>query len=178
MSGRATNTGSASPRVSTQPSAISSGGCVCRHGTSGLLPVGVFALLSVVCDQVAYDALVVGFDCRAHSTRRTAYPQYKAQRPDKHEQLDASLDELPGIAADLGRYEDARRLVHDVVLEIAASYPDSIVQVEAVGDLSGAWGADRAVPCVGRRRRRAARPRAPATGQFTFADLLKFARAA
>jgi signal transduction histidine kinase len=38
---------------------------------------------------------------------------------------------------------DARRLVHDVVQEIAASYPDSIVQVETRGDLSGAWDADR-----------------------------------
>jgi phosphoserine phosphatase RsbU/P len=38
---------------------------------------------------------------------------------------------------------DARRLVHDVVLEIAASYPDSIVQVDAGGDLSCEWDADR-----------------------------------
>jgi signal transduction histidine kinase len=38
---------------------------------------------------------------------------------------------------------DARRLVHDVVQEIAASYPDSIVQVETRGNLSGAWDADR-----------------------------------
>jgi sigma-B regulation protein RsbU (phosphoserine phosphatase) len=38
---------------------------------------------------------------------------------------------------------DARRLVHDVVLEIAASDPDSIVQMETGGDLWGAWDADR-----------------------------------
>ena len=38
---------------------------------------------------------------------------------------------------------DGRRLVHDVVMEIGASYPDSAVQVETVGDLSGAWDADR-----------------------------------
>jgi sigma-B regulation protein RsbU (phosphoserine phosphatase) len=43
---------------------------------------------------------------------------------------------------------DARRLVHDVVLEIAASYPESIVQVETVGDLSGAWDADRLTQAV------------------------------
>jgi signal transduction histidine kinase len=38
---------------------------------------------------------------------------------------------------------DARRLVHDVALEIAASYPDSLVQMETGGDLSGSWDADR-----------------------------------
>jgi 5'-3' exonuclease len=70
--------------------------------TTGGARYGFFALLSVVCDQIRYDGLVVGFDCRSHSTRRTAYPEYKAQRPDKHEQLDASLDELPTIASDLG----------------------------------------------------------------------------
>ncbi len=77
--------------------------------TTGGTRYGFFALLSVVCDQVGYDGLVLAFDCRAHSTRRAAYPSYKAQRPDKHEQLEASLDELPTIAADLG--------VHVVVAE-------------------------------------------------------------
>ena len=48
-------------------------------------------------------------------------------------------DAIPVVRAEV----DARRLVHDVVLEIAASYPDSVVQMEAVGDLSGAWDADR-----------------------------------
>ncbi len=41
------------------------------------------------------------------------------------------------------REVDARRLVHDVVVEIAASYPNSTVHVETGGDLSGAWDADR-----------------------------------
>jgi signal transduction histidine kinase len=48
-------------------------------------------------------------------------------------------DGIPVVRAEV----DARRLVHDVVMEIAASYPDSIVQVETGGDLSGAWDADR-----------------------------------
>jgi signal transduction histidine kinase len=48
-------------------------------------------------------------------------------------------DAIPVVRAEV----DARRLVHDVVLEIAASYPDSIVQVETGGELSGAWDADR-----------------------------------
>jgi len=48
-------------------------------------------------------------------------------------------DAIPVVRAEV----DGRRLVHDVVLEIAASYPDSVVQVETGGDLSGAWDADR-----------------------------------
>jgi len=48
-------------------------------------------------------------------------------------------DTIPVVRADV----DARRLVHDVVVEIAASYPESVVQVEAVGDLRGQWDADR-----------------------------------
>lgn len=79
------------------------------RATTGGARYGFFALLSVVCDQVSYDGLVIGFDCRAHSTRRATYPAYKAQRPDKHQQLEASLDELPTIAADIG--------VHVVVAE-------------------------------------------------------------
>jgi signal transduction histidine kinase len=48
-------------------------------------------------------------------------------------------DAIPVVRAEV----DARRLVHDVVLEIGASYPDSVVQVETGGDLAGAWDADR-----------------------------------
>jgi signal transduction histidine kinase len=48
-------------------------------------------------------------------------------------------DGIPVVRAEM----DARRLVHDVVVEIAASYPDSTVQVETSGDLSGTWDCDR-----------------------------------
>ena len=48
-------------------------------------------------------------------------------------------DGIPVVRAEV----DARRLVHEVVVEIGASYPESAVQVEAVGDLSGEWDADR-----------------------------------
>jgi signal transduction histidine kinase len=48
-------------------------------------------------------------------------------------------DGIPVVRAEV----DARRLVHDVVLEIAASYPASVVQVETGGELWGAWDADR-----------------------------------
>lgn len=72
------------------------------RGTTGGARYGFFALLSVVCDQTAYEGLVIGFDCRARSRRRDRYAEYKAQRPDKHEQLEAALDELPAIASDMG----------------------------------------------------------------------------
>ena len=48
-------------------------------------------------------------------------------------------DGIPIVRAQM----DARRLVHDVVVEIAASYPDSTVHVESSGNLSGAWDRDR-----------------------------------
>lgn len=72
--------------------------------TTGGARYGFFALLAVLCDQVAYDGLAIGFDCRAQSHRRARYSGYKAQRPDRHEQLDAALDELPDIASDMGAY--------------------------------------------------------------------------
>jgi signal transduction histidine kinase len=48
-------------------------------------------------------------------------------------------DAIPVVRSEV----DGRRLIQDVVLEIAGSYPDSVVQVETGGDLSGAWDADR-----------------------------------
>ena len=46
---------------------------------------------------------------------------------------------IPVVRAEV----DGRRLVHDVVVEVSASYPDSVVQVDTGGDLRGAWDADR-----------------------------------
>ncbi|MBW3603966.1 MAG: hypothetical protein KY460_03460 [Actinobacteria bacterium] len=106
---RPTRSPACTPTVSTGPVLLAVDGNALVHrafhaygGTTGGARYGFFALLSVVCDQVGYDGLVIGFDCRAHSQRRASFPAYKAQRPDKHEQLEVSLDELPGIAADLG----------------------------------------------------------------------------
>ena len=48
-------------------------------------------------------------------------------------------DAIPVVRAEV----DACRLVHDVVVEIAGSYPESNVHVETRGDLTGAWDADR-----------------------------------
>jgi signal transduction histidine kinase len=38
---------------------------------------------------------------------------------------------------------DVRRIVHDVVAEVAASYPSSAVRIETSGELRGQWDADR-----------------------------------
>lgn len=38
---------------------------------------------------------------------------------------------------------DARKVVHDVIAEVAATYPTVRVHVETSGDLHGAWDADR-----------------------------------
>jgi signal transduction histidine kinase len=43
---------------------------------------------------------------------------------------------------------DARWLVQDVVVEIAASYPDSVVEVQTDGDLSGSWDTDRLIQAL------------------------------
>jgi signal transduction histidine kinase len=48
-------------------------------------------------------------------------------------------DAIPVVRAEV----DARRLVHDVVVEISASHPDSVVRVDTSGDLRGVWDADR-----------------------------------
>lgn len=38
---------------------------------------------------------------------------------------------------------DMRKLVHDVVSEVAASYPNSVIQTETIGDLHGKWDCER-----------------------------------
>lgn len=48
-------------------------------------------------------------------------------------------DTIPVVRAEM----DARRMAHDVVLEIGASYPGSRVQLETSGDLRGEWDGDR-----------------------------------
>ena len=48
--------------------------------------------------------MVVGFDCRVRSDRKARWPAYKAQRPDKPPSLEALLEELPAVLAQLGGY--------------------------------------------------------------------------
>ncbi|MHB0949581.1 MAG: ATP-binding protein [Gemmatimonadaceae bacterium] len=48
-------------------------------------------------------------------------------------------DTIPIVRGEM----DARRMAHDVVVEIGASYPGSRVQLETSGDLRGEWDGDR-----------------------------------
>lgn len=43
------------------------------------------------------DAVVVGFDCRDHSARKSDYPGYKAHRPDKPADLDEQIAGAPQL---------------------------------------------------------------------------------
>lgn len=97
------------------------------RATRGGARYGFFALLAVVCDQIAYDGLLIGFDCTRRSYRRERYPPYKRQRPDKDPELEASLEELPDIAADLGACVVVHRgwEADDVVASAAVSAGNS-----------------------------------------------------
>lgn len=63
---------------------------------------GFLALLASLCDRVAVDAVVVGFDSREASVRRQRFPPYKGQRGDKASGLLALLLGMPDGLADLG----------------------------------------------------------------------------
>lgn len=63
---------------------------------------GFLALLVGVIDRVGPDAVLVGFDDRQASARRDRYPEYKAGRGERDEDLHVQLDQLPGLLAELG----------------------------------------------------------------------------
>jgi 5'-3' exonuclease len=63
---------------------------------------GFVKLLAGVLERIRPDALLVGFDDRAHSARRDRYPDYKAGRKPAPEDLAPQLEQLPGLLADLG----------------------------------------------------------------------------
>ena len=48
-------------------------------------------------------------------------------------------DSVPIVRADV----DLRKLLHEVVAEVASSHPEHTVQIEATGDLRGRWDGDR-----------------------------------
>ena len=48
-------------------------------------------------------------------------------------------DSIPIVRSEV----DARKVVHDVVAEVAATYPNARVRVETSGDLHGSWDGDR-----------------------------------
>ncbi|MBA2528990.1 MAG: hypothetical protein H0V19_03335 [Euzebyales bacterium] len=69
-------------------------------GRGGLY--GFLALFAAVCDRVAADGVVVGFDCRTASARRRRWPGYKANRAAKDPALDELLDLAPTVLVELG----------------------------------------------------------------------------
>lgn len=63
---------------------------------------GFLKLLVGVLERVGPDAVLVGFDDHEASARRDRYPDYKAGRGDRSEDLHPQLDLLPGLLAELG----------------------------------------------------------------------------
>ena len=63
---------------------------------------GLVSFIATAAARLTPDALVVGFDSREHSIRRTDHPQYKAHRADKHPDLDAQLEQAPDLLAEAG----------------------------------------------------------------------------
>jgi DNA polymerase-1 len=63
---------------------------------------GFLALLTAIAERVGPEAVVIGFDCRESSVRRTRHPEYKANRSEKDPALYALLDLVPALCADLG----------------------------------------------------------------------------
>jgi 5'-3' exonuclease len=63
---------------------------------------GLVGYLARAAAQLAPDAVMIGFDCLVSSARRTQYPLYKAQRPDKSASLLAQLAAAPGLLTACG----------------------------------------------------------------------------
>lgn len=63
---------------------------------------GFLALLVGVIDRVRPDALVVGFDDRASSVRRDAYPAYKAGRAERDADLHTQMADIVAVLQALG----------------------------------------------------------------------------
>lgn len=53
-------------------------------------------------------------------------------------------DSIPILRGDM----DARKMIHNVVAEMSATYPDSVMQVETSGDLRGHWDSERLTQAV------------------------------
>jgi DNA polymerase-1 len=63
---------------------------------------GLTTFIASAAARLRPDALVVGFDCRAHSVRKSDYALYKAQRADKHPDLAAQIEAAPELLAAAG----------------------------------------------------------------------------
>lgn len=63
---------------------------------------GLVSFIATAAARLTPDALVVGFDSREHSIRRSDYPLYKAQRAEKHPDLAYQLEAAPALLAEAG----------------------------------------------------------------------------
>lgn len=63
---------------------------------------GLVSLLASATARLTPDAVLVGFDSHVDSVRKTAYAGYKAHRADKPADLQAQLDDAPGLLAGCG----------------------------------------------------------------------------
>ena len=63
---------------------------------------GLVSYVASAAARLSPDAVVVGFDSRPNSVRKQLYPDYKAHRPDKHEDLAAQLGDAPGLLSAAG----------------------------------------------------------------------------
>ena len=63
---------------------------------------GLVSFIATAAARLTPDALVVGFDSREHSVRRTEHPEYKAQRAEKHPDLSEQLEAAPGLLTAAG----------------------------------------------------------------------------
>ena len=63
---------------------------------------GLVGYLARAAAHLSPDAVIVGFDCPVSSARRSDFPLYKAQRPDKSESLVAQLAVAPLLLEECG----------------------------------------------------------------------------
>src|SRR3978361_1880643 len=63
---------------------------------------GLLSQLSAAVDRVCADAVVVGFDDPATSSRRDRWPSYKSHRDPKPATLEAQLDAAVDVLRELG----------------------------------------------------------------------------
>lgn len=63
---------------------------------------GFFSLFAGICDKVRPDGIVVGFDDARHSIRKSAWPEYKANRSAKDPSLYVQMEEIQTVLRELG----------------------------------------------------------------------------
>jgi 5'-3' exonuclease len=63
---------------------------------------GLVSFIATAAARLTPDAVVVGFDSREDSVRKADFAGYKAQRADKPHELQAQLDDAPGLLAAAG----------------------------------------------------------------------------